>query len=100
MAAVWDDPENDELYRAQVRGLLADLHGFSNRMTKFGRLFGDQTTARIDLSRPVDFDISALAQSGDVWSPPCWRPHGRARSPRRTPPTCSPRRDCSPGATT
>ena len=64
-AAVWDDPENDELYRAQVRGLLADLHGFSNRMTKFGRLFGDQTTARIDLSRPVDFDISALAQSGD-----------------------------------
>ena len=65
MAAVWDDPENDELYRAQVRGLLADLHGFSNRMTKFGRLFGDQTTARIDLSRPVDFDISALAQSGD-----------------------------------
>ena len=34
MAAVWDDPENDELYRAQVRGLLADLHGFSNRMTK------------------------------------------------------------------
>ena len=34
-------------------------------MTKFGRLFGDQTTARIDLSRPVDFDISALAQSGD-----------------------------------
>lgn len=46
-------------------GLLADLHGFSNRMTKFGRLFGDQTTARIDLSRPVDFDISALAQSGD-----------------------------------
>lgn len=65
MAAVWDDPENDELYRAQVRGLLADLHGFSNRMTKFGRLFGDQTTARIDLSRPVDFDISATAQSGD-----------------------------------
>ena len=64
-AAVWDDPGNDELYRAQVRGLLADLHGFSNKMTKFGRLFGDQTTARIDLSRPVDFDISALAQSGD-----------------------------------
>ena len=78
MAAVWDDPENDELYRAQVRGLLADLHGFSNRMTKFGRLFGDQTTARIDLSRPVDFDISALAQSGAMCRPPCWRPHGRA----------------------
>ncbi|KFI89599.1 ATPase, partial [Bifidobacterium saguini DSM 23967] len=64
-AAVYDDPGNDELYAAQVRGLLADLHGFANRMTKFGRLFGEQTTARIDLSRPVDFDISALAQSGD-----------------------------------
>lgn len=64
MAAVWDDPENDELYRAQVRGLLADLHGFSNRMTKFGRLFGDQTTARIDLSIPWT-STSAPHQSGD-----------------------------------
>lgn len=57
MAAVWDDPENDELYRAQVRGLLADLHGFSNRMTKFGRLFGNQTTARKAMaSRLIEAD--------------------------------------------
>ena len=64
-AAVYDNPEDDELYAAQVRNLVADLNGFANRMTKFGRLFSDQTTSTIDLTRPVDFDISALAQSGD-----------------------------------
>ncbi|KFJ02891.1 ATP/GTP-binding protein, partial [Bifidobacterium tsurumiense] len=37
----------------------------SNRMGRFGRLFSEQTTEAIDLTRPVDFDISALSQAGD-----------------------------------
>lgn len=34
-------------------------------MGRFGRLFSEQTTETIDLARPVDFDISSLAQAGD-----------------------------------
>lgn len=64
-AAVFDDPENDQAYARAVRDLLASLHGLANPMGRFGRLFCEQTTERIDLSRPVDFDISALAQGGD-----------------------------------
>ena len=64
-AAVFDDPENDEAYARATRDLLASLHGLANPMGRFGRLFCEQTTERIDLSRPVDFDISALAQDGD-----------------------------------
>lgn len=64
-AAVFDDPENDQAYARAVRDLLASLHGLANPMGRFGRLFCEQTTERIDLSRPVDFDIIALAQGGD-----------------------------------
>lgn len=64
-AAVFDDPENDEAYARSTRDLLSSLHGLANPMGRFGRLFCEQTTERLDLSRPVDFDISALAQAGD-----------------------------------
>ena len=64
-AAVFDDPENDEAYAHSTRDLLSSLHGLANPMGRFGRLFCEQTTERLDLSRPVDFDISALAQAGD-----------------------------------
>ena len=43
----------------------------------------EQTTEHIDLSRPVDYDISAPAQSGTRSWPRRWPPHGRARSRRR-----------------
>ena len=65
-AAVFDDPENDEAYARSTRDLLSSLHGLANPMGRFGRLFCEQTTERLDLSRPVDFDISALAQAGDM----------------------------------
>lgn len=64
-AAVFDTPEDDDAYARAVRDLLASLHGLANPMGRFGRLFSEQTTERIDLSRPVDFDISALSQAGD-----------------------------------
>lgn len=64
-AAVFDAPEDDAAYQHAVRDLLASLHGLANPMGRFGRLFSEQTTEHIDLSRPVDFDISALAQAGD-----------------------------------
>ena len=64
-AAVIDDPENDDAYARSTRDLLSSLHGLANPMGRFGRLFCEQTTERLDLSRPVDFDISALAQAGD-----------------------------------
>ena len=64
-AAVFDDPENDEAYARSTRDLLSSLHGLANPMGRFGRLFCEQTTERLDLSRPVDFDISTLAQVGD-----------------------------------
>lgn len=64
-AAVFDDPESDDMVAAATRDLLASLHGLSSRMGRFGRLFSEQTTEAIDLTRPVDFDISALAQAGD-----------------------------------
>lgn len=63
-AAVFDDPENDDAYARSTRDLLSSLHGLANPMGRFGRLFCEQTTERLDLSRPVDFDISALAQAG------------------------------------
>lgn len=64
-AAVFDDPEDDEAYNSAVRDLLSSLHGLANPMGRFGRLFCEQTTETIDLTRPVDFDISALSQAGD-----------------------------------
>lgn len=64
-AAVFDAPEDDDMVAAATRDLLASLHGLSNRMGRFGRLFSEQTTESIDLARPVDFDISSLAQAGD-----------------------------------
>lgn len=64
-AAVFDDPDDDEAYGEAVRDLLASLHGIANPRGRFGRLFCEQTTEKIDLSRPVDYDISALAQEGD-----------------------------------
>ena len=64
-AAVFDDPENDDAYARSTRDLQSSLHGLANPMGRFGRLFCEQTTERLDLSRPVDFDISALAQAGD-----------------------------------
>ena len=62
---MFDDPENDDAYARSTRDLLSSLHGLANPMGRFGRLFCEQTTERLDLSRPVDFDISALAQAGD-----------------------------------
>ncbi|RBP97971.1 ATPase [Bifidobacterium aemilianum] len=64
-AAVFDDPDNEEAYRSAVSDLVASLHGLSNPIGKFGKLFCRQTTERIDLSKSVDFDISALAHAGD-----------------------------------
>ena len=64
-AAVFDAPEDDDAVAAATRDLLASLHGLSNRMGRFGRLFSEQTTETIDLARPVDLDISSLAQAGD-----------------------------------
>lgn len=65
-AAVFDAPDDDDAYREATRDLLASLHGIANPRGRFGRLFCEQTTEHIDLSRPVDYDISALAQSGDA----------------------------------
>ncbi|QOL35479.1 ATPase [Bifidobacterium lemurum] len=64
-AAVFDAPEDDDAYLRATRDLLASLHGLANPMGRFGRLFSEQTTEHVDLDRPVDFDISALAQGGD-----------------------------------
>lgn len=64
-AAVFDNPDDDEAVAAATRDLLASLHGLSTRMGRFGSLFSEQTTESIDLTRPVDFDISSLAQAGD-----------------------------------
>lgn len=64
-AAVFDAPEDDDAYREATRDLLASLHGLANPRGRFGHLFCEQTTARVDLNRPVDYDISALSQAGD-----------------------------------
>lgn len=64
-AAVFDDPDNDEAVAHATRDLVASLHGLANARGRFGRLFCEQTTSRISLDRPVDYDISALAQAGD-----------------------------------
>lgn len=50
-----------------MRDLLSSLHDLSNPTERFGRLFFcEQTVETIDLMRPVDFDISALLQAGDI----------------------------------
>ncbi|MCI1644381.1 MAG: ATPase [Bifidobacterium crudilactis] len=63
--AIFDDPDDGEAYARAVRPLVANLHGFANPHGRFGRLFSEQTTERMDLTRPIDFDISAFSQSGD-----------------------------------
>ena len=40
-AAVFDDPENDDAVAMATRDLLASLHGLSNRIGRFGRLFSE-----------------------------------------------------------
>lgn len=64
-AAVFDAPDDDERYRRATRDLIASLHGIANPRGRYGRLFCEQTTEHVDLTRPVDWDISALAQGGD-----------------------------------
>ena len=86
-AAVFDDPENDQAYARAVRDLLSSLHGLANPMGRFGRLFCEQTTERIELSRRSTSTSAPLPKPVTMSSPRCSPPHGRARSRRRTRPT-------------
>ena len=58
-------PRTDEAYARSTRDLLSTPPRTREPDGTVRTLFCEQTTERLDLSRPVDFDISALAQAGD-----------------------------------
>lgn len=64
-AAVWDDPDDDDKYHEAIHGLMASLNALASPHGKFGSLFSRQTTSRVDLSHPVDYDVSSLSGATD-----------------------------------
>lgn len=65
-AANFENPDDDETYHKVTSHLVGSLHGLANPHGMFRNLFSEQTSSPIDMSRPVDYDISGLEGSADT----------------------------------